>query len=115
RGMELDWYMQVMLANGALHLAKFPASRAAYLCDNGQVPASDWQGAKRYLKLGNLGETMRRLAEGGPREFYEGTLARDIATDLQEGGSAISYEDLKSYEARIVEPLSFDQHGATIN
>src|SRR5260221_875204 len=25
RGMELDWYMQVMIANGAKHLTKFPA------------------------------------------------------------------------------------------
>ncbi|MBI4422958.1 MAG: gamma-glutamyltransferase, partial [Elusimicrobia bacterium] len=35
----------------------------------------------------HLGETMRRLAEGGPREFYEGSLARDIVADLQAGGS----------------------------
>src|SRR5262252_2905359 len=52
---------------------------------------------------------------GGPREFYEGSLARDIADDLQAGGSAISYDDLKAYEARIVEPLSFEHHGVTIN
>jgi len=115
RGMELDWYMQVMIANGAEHLAKFSASKANYLCDDGRVPTTDWQGNKRYIKLGNLGETMRRLAEGGPREYYEGSLARDIAADLQAGGSAISYEDLKSYEARIVEPLSFEHHGVTIN
>ncbi len=83
RGMELDWYMQVMIANGAEHLsAKFPASKASYLCDDGRVPTNDWQGTKRYLKLGNLGETtLRRLAEGGPREYYEeGSLARDIAS-----------------------------------
>jgi gamma-glutamyltranspeptidase/glutathione hydrolase len=58
---------------------------------------------------------MRRLADGGPREFYEGSLARDIAADLQVGGSAISYDDLKSYDARIVEPLSFEHHGVTVN
>src|SRR5882757_6697247 len=115
RGMELDWYMQVMIANGAKHLTKFPASREHYLADDGFVPTNDWKGTTRYLKLGNLGETMRRLADGGPREYYEGTLARDIAADLQAGGSAISYEDLKAYEARIVEPLSFEHHGVTIN
>ncbi len=115
RGMELDWYMQVMLANGAAHLSKFAASKANYLCDDGRVPTIDWQGTTRYLKLGNLAETMRRLADGGPREFYEGSLARDIAADLAAGGSAISTDDLKSYEARIVEPLSFDHHGVTIN
>lgn len=115
RGMQLDWYMQVMLAQGAQNLAKFPASRAAYLCDEGRVPAVDWQANTRYLKLGNLGDTMRRMAEGGPREFYEGSLARDIAADLQAGGSAISYDDLRSYQARIVEPLSFEHNGVTIN
>lgn len=115
RGMELDWYMQLMIANGAEHLAKFPASKANYLCDNGRVPTNDWQGTKRHIKLGNLGETMRRLAEGGPREFYEGALARDIAADLQAGGSSISYDDLRAYEARIVDPLSFEHNGVTIN
>jgi len=115
RGMELDWYMQVMIANGARDLARFPASRAAYLCDDGFVPTNDWQGTRRYIKLGNLGETYRRLADGGPREFYEGDLARDIAADLQAGGSAITYDDLRSYKARIVDPLSFEHGGATIN
>ncbi len=115
RGMQLDWYMQVMLAQGAAILGRFPASRAAYLCDDGRVPMTDWQANVRYIKLGNLGETMQRLADGGPREYYEGALARDIAADLQEGGSTIDYDDLASYEARIVEPLSFDHNGATVN
>jgi gamma-glutamyltranspeptidase/glutathione hydrolase len=115
RGMQLDWYMQVMLAQGARDLAKFPASRAAYLCDDGHVPMIDWQANVRYLKLGNLGETYQRLSDGGPREYYEGNLARDIAADLQAGGSAIAYDDLASFEARIVEPLSFQHGDATIN
>jgi gamma-glutamyltranspeptidase/glutathione hydrolase len=115
RGMELDWYMQVMIANGAQDLAKYPASRAAYLCDNGFVPTNDWKGTKRYIKLGRLAETYHRLADGGPREYYEGALAHDIAADLQAGGSAISYEDLKNYDAKVVEPLSFPHNGATIN
>ena len=59
RGMELDWYMQVMLVRGAEHLEKFPASKAAYLCDNGRVPSPDWKDTQRFIKLGNLGATMR--------------------------------------------------------
>jgi len=115
RGMQLDWYMQVMLAQGAHNLMKFPASKASYLCDDGRVPSIDWQANKRYIKLGNLGETMQRLADGGPREFYEGSLARDIVADLQAGGSAISTDDLAGYEAKIVEPLSFEHNGVTVN
>ncbi len=116
RGMELDWYMQVMLANGAEHLVEVPGVE-------GQLPARQRPRAdarlagqrQRYLKLGNLGETYQRLSDGGPREYYEGNLARDIAADLQAGGSAISYDDLASYEARIVEPLSFQHGDAVIN
>ncbi len=115
RGMELDWYMQVMIANGAQDLAQYPASKAAYLCDNGFVPTNDWTGTKRYIKLGNLGETYRRLAAGGPREYYEGALGRDIAADLQAGGSAISFDDLANFEAKIIEPLSFQHNGVTVN
>ena len=115
RGMQIDWYMQVMLAQGARNLSMFPASRAAYLCDDGRVPMIDWQANVRYLKLGNLGETYQRLSDGGPREYYEGKLAHDIANDLQAGGSAISYDDLAAYEARIVDPLSFQHGDATIN
>lgn len=115
RGMQLDWYMQVMLAQGAVHLSKFPASKANYLCDDGRVPSIDWQANTRYIKLGNLGETMRRLAEGGPREFYEGSLARDIAADLQAGGSKIDYDDLAGYEAKIVDPLQFEHNGVTVS
>ena len=55
------------------------------------MPTLDWQANTRHLKLGNLGETYQRLSDGGPREYYEGALARDIAADLQAGGSAISY------------------------
>src|SRR5258708_26138942 len=107
--------MQIMIANGAENLSKFAASKANYLPDDGRVPTLDWQANTRYLKLGALGTTMKRLADGGPREFYEGSLARDIAADLQAGGSTISYDDLKSYAARVVEPLSFEHHGVTIN
>jgi gamma-glutamyltranspeptidase/glutathione hydrolase len=34
---------------------------------------------------------------------------------LLAGGSAIDYDDLRSYEARIVEPLSFEHGGATVS
>src|SRR5207244_1844152 len=62
RGMELDWYMQVMLTQGARILSMFPASRAAYLCDDGRVPMIDWQANVRHIKLGNLGATYQRLS-----------------------------------------------------
>src|SRR5260370_11318942 len=115
RGMELDWYMQVMIANGAEHLSKVAASNANYLPDGGRVPTNDWQGTTRYLKLGPLGETYQRLGDGRPGEYYESPPAPDIAADLQAGGSASDYDHLKSYEAKSGVPLSLEHGGAPIN
>ena len=89
--------------------------KANYLCDDGRVPTHRLAGQRALPQARQSRRDLSRLADGGPREYYEGSLARDIAADLQAGGSAISYDDLASYEARIVEPLSFEHDGVTIN
>ena len=38
------------------------------------------------MRRPELGRTLQRIAQGGPKEFYEGPLARDIVADLQEIG-----------------------------
>ncbi|MBM3644847.1 MAG: gamma-glutamyltransferase [Alphaproteobacteria bacterium] len=114
RGMELDWYMTLLIATSARELSLFPTSRATYL-PGGHPPVQDWAASRSFLKLGNLGTTMRRLAEGGVRDYYEGDLARDIVADLNAGGSPISLADLAAYKARLVDPLSFEHNGTTIN
>ncbi|HEU0304949.1 MAG TPA: gamma-glutamyltransferase, partial [Gaiellaceae bacterium] len=61
------------------------------------------------VRLPELASTLRRIAEGGPKAFYEGDVARAIAsvTWLEE-------EDLAAYEARWVEPLSISYRGHTV-
>ena len=115
RGMELDWYMQVMIANGAKHLVEVPGVEGQLSVRRRPRADQRLAGHQALPQARQSRRDHRRLAEGGPREYYEGSLARDIAADLQAGGSAISYDDLASYEARIVEPLSFEHHGVTIN
>ena len=38
------------------------------------------------MKLPTMAQTLRRIANGGATEFYEGSLARDIIADLREHG-----------------------------
>ena len=38
------------------------------------------------MKLPTMAQTLRRIANGGAKEFYEGSLARDIIADLREHG-----------------------------
>ena len=53
-----------------------------------------------------LARTLKRLADHGPRAFYEGDLARDIARDLRRVGSPLTLDDLRDYRADVVAPLS---------
>jgi gamma-glutamyltranspeptidase/glutathione hydrolase len=114
RGLHVDWYVTLLTATQARELSEFATSRATWL-PNGFPPVQDWTGEALRVRLGNLGSTLRRLAEAGPRDYYEGGIAADIVADLREGGSPITREDLAGYRARVVEPLSFTHNGATVN
>jgi gamma-glutamyltranspeptidase/glutathione hydrolase len=63
----------------------------------------------QIVRLPQLAATLRRIAAEGPSAFYEGDVARAIAsvTWLEE-------EDLTAHEARWVEPLSIPYRGHTV-
>ena len=63
----------------------FAASRAIFLPD-GRAPVTRERGAEQRLHNPALARTLRRLAEAGPRDFYEGEIARTIVADLAAGG-----------------------------
>jgi gamma-glutamyltranspeptidase/glutathione hydrolase len=54
----------------------------------------------------DLAATLRLVASGGATEFYQGALARRIATDMAENGGIIGYDDLAQYRAIEREPVS---------
>jgi gamma-glutamyltranspeptidase/glutathione hydrolase len=80
----------------------------------GRVTAAQWtlpplpRPGKR-MRLPELGATLRGIADEGADAFYLGDVARAIAscTWLEE-------EDLTSYRASWVEPLSLDYRGVTV-
>ncbi len=47
----------------------------------------------------NLGRTLRRIAERGPRGFYEGPTAQALLREIRKGGGLITAADLKAYRA----------------
>jgi gamma-glutamyltranspeptidase/glutathione hydrolase len=47
----------------------------------------------------DLADTLDAIARGGPREFYEGEIARRIAAGVQEAGGVMTADDLKAYRA----------------
>src|ERR1700682_2561471 len=104
-GLLVDWWTTLMIASSAADLRRYPASAAACLVD-GLPPTAPW-GIKSHVRMpqDRLKATLAHLAAHGPRDFYEGDLARSISADVQAGGGALSVEALASFRCSLREPL----------
>ena len=85
-----------------------PGFAAVFLEDGKRAPA----GALRRNPA--LAATLEQIAHAGVADFYRGDIAREIAADLERIGAPVLREDLKRFEARVVEPLSIRTRDATI-
>ena len=81
-------------------MAKFPASVAAY----GKPGGGQWKAGDRIV-LGDLGRTLRSIAEDGPDAFYTGWIADAIAADMKANGGLITKEDLAQYRPKERTPV----------
>ncbi len=114
RGMVVDWVTAQSILVGARELRRFPSSAAVYLPD-GLPPVPPAFGAPKPIALGGLARTLRRLAEAGPQDWYQGALARDLLADCAATGVPITAADLGGYRARLAEPLVQPYRGATFH
>ncbi|WP_029586616.1 gamma-glutamyltransferase family protein [Bradyrhizobium sp. URHD0069] len=114
QGLSVDWWTTLAIASAAADLRRYPASAAVYLQD-GLPPHPQW-GIKASVRLpqDRLKATLAHLAVQGPRDFYEGDLARAIAADVQAGGGALSVEDLAAFRAHVREPLAVPYRGGVV-
>ena len=65
---------------------------------------------ERWLSPGHA-ETLRRIADSGARDFYEGRLAGAIAAFAAETGGLIGTEDLAAHRGTWVEPIRAGYRG----
>lgn len=112
RGVPLDWFSLLQIAQHAGDLALNEASAALYLEDG--LPPAQLQPAVCLPNL-KLRETLQHLARTGARDFYEGDLAARIVADVQAAGGCLSAEDLRGYQAREVEPLTVSRGQAELH
>jgi len=109
RGFPASQRLELILALQVPVMKQFPETAQVFL-----------HGADRPLKQGEvvrqpeLGATIRRIAQRGWREFYEGETARRTAADMTAHGGTITYQDLQGYEPRAHEPLRGTYRGYTI-
>ena len=114
-GLLVDWWTTLMIASSAADLRRYPASAAAYLKD-GLPPNAQWA-IKSSVRLpqDRLKATMSYLAAEGPRDFYQGDLARSIAADIQAAGGALDVEDLAAFRAHGREALAIPYRGGHVH
>ena len=65
------------------------------------------------VRLPQLADSLRTVAEGGAAAFYRGPLAERVATFVQENGGWLSRDDMAGHTASRVEPLSTEYRGVT--
>jgi gamma-glutamyltranspeptidase / glutathione hydrolase len=111
RGIAVDWYLTLKVATMTRELARYDSTRAVWL-PSGYPPVTPAGAPLERLILKGLAQTLRRLAKGGRREYYEGSVARDIVEDIRRMGGKVSVDDLASYRARLVAPIECAYRGA---
>ena len=114
RGLAASWYTTLQIAFGmSAGLGRYAEARDTYLPDGAPL-VSQTPHAPLRRPLGRLPETLRRLAEAGPRDFYEGETARRIVADMAASDGPLSLDDLAAYEAFEVEPLAVPCHDGVV-
>ncbi len=85
-----------------------PSWRAVYAPDGVAPPINS------ILKVPELGQTLRLIAEQGRDVFYKGTLARALVEFSEQEGGLFTMDDLAEHHGEWVEPLSITYHGYRI-
>jgi gamma-glutamyltranspeptidase/glutathione hydrolase len=109
-GLPVDWFTTLKVANAAADLQRYEESRRIWL-PHGLPPVCPPDGDIPSLPLGRLADTMERLAEAGPDDFYNGEIARSIAADTQTAGGFLSADDLAQYQAKVVRAREIPYRG----
>jgi gamma-glutamyltranspeptidase/glutathione hydrolase len=107
-GFALDAYTAGHLRRFQGRLGVHPEARRILLKDGAFWSEGD------SLKQPELAETLRRLARGGPSDFYAGQTAVLLIAEMERGGGIVTAEDLRAYRPIVREPLSGTYRGFTV-
>ncbi|MCP4008839.1 MAG: gamma-glutamyltransferase [Proteobacteria bacterium] len=114
-GPIVDWNTSLMIAGSAKLINLYDTSRDIYFRDGFPI-ISQWTATlEDHLDFSQLAQTLRQVAEKGPRELYDGDLARAIVADMQRLGGSLTAEDLYDYRAMLVDPLDISYRDAMIS
>ncbi len=107
-GFILTWQTANYLQNNASLLGQFRESKRIFLREGKYYQDGE------IFKQPDLAQTLTRLKNKGPREFYEGHTALLITDDMKANNGLITVEDLKNYKAVERAPLKGAYRGYEI-
>lgn len=87
----------------------YAASQAKFTNDDGNPYA-----AGELFRQPDLAAALARIAEQGPKGFYEGTTAELIVQDMEANGGLMTLADLKNYRAKKRTPIRGSYRGYEI-
>ena len=91
-------------------LGKYPTSAEIFIKPDGSPYVEG-----DVLVQKKLARSLRRVADGGAKEFYRGDLGKEIAKAIQDAGGLINEEDLAGQKTVIYDdPPSIEFHGHTV-
>lgn len=106
-GYSLGHFRYRSLSRYAHKLRGNASTAKQFLLADNSVPKQ-----KTLIKRPLLAQTLKRLAEAGPDDFYKGQIAQKIAQDMKENGGWITINDLENFPApRTVAPLKGSYRG----
>jgi gamma-glutamyltranspeptidase/glutathione hydrolase len=85
------------------------AGSTKYYLVNGQSPE-----VGTVMRLPALAATLKAIAAGGAKAFYEGAIAEDIAATVQAKGGLLATEDLARHRGDVVTPISTNYRGLDV-
>jgi gamma-glutamyltranspeptidase/glutathione hydrolase len=91
-GVPVEDNVADSLPRAAERLARFPSSAAIFL--DGDAPLREGD----PLIQSDLADTLQAIADGGPRAFYTGRIAQQIAEAVRAAGGVMTAQDLADYK-----------------
>jgi gamma-glutamyltranspeptidase/glutathione hydrolase len=108
-GFPVGRHLASELAANVEEIRRHPALAAIYLKPDGEA----YHEGDRLIEK-DLASTLRQIAAGGSRAFYEGTVGEAIAKATASEGGIITAADLREYRERIRRPLVSHYRGLEV-
>ena len=107
-GFVLDEAFPTTLAKEKASYLRYPGSQALFFRDSMPLQPGD------TLRNPDLAWTLKQVAEGGSKAFYQGEIARRMVRDLNSRGNVMTPQDMARYYAVERKPVSTTYRGHTV-